>query len=107
MVTENTKPLGIVLGIGFLLFDSLTSVTQERLYQGYDMSSSNQLFFVSMFSCLLSFTSTKLFFFRGGLITGVASARLLGEIDSRGAICHDASIRSRRHGRPIPDVNIR
>lgn len=47
-------PLGLFLLIIYLFFDGFTSTSQERLFKGYNMSSSHQMFFVGACSALIS-----------------------------------------------------
>lgn len=47
-------PMGLVLLVVYLFFDGFTSTSQERLFRGYGMSASHQMFFVGGFSALIS-----------------------------------------------------
>jgi adenosine 3'-phospho 5'-phosphosulfate transporter B2 len=45
---------GVVLMVAYLFFDGFTSTLQEKMFKGYDMSTSNQMIYVNSFSAVLS-----------------------------------------------------
>ncbi|XP_052207096.1 UDP-galactose/UDP-glucose transporter 5 [Diospyros lotus] len=47
---------GVSLMIGYLGFDGFTSTFQDKLFKGYDMEIHNQIFYTTLFSCILSFS---------------------------------------------------
>ena len=58
--TTETTVAGIVILLGYMVFDSFTSNWQSQLFQQYKMSAVQMMFGINTFSCL--FTMSSLFF---------------------------------------------
>ncbi len=51
---DNDTAMGFVLMATYLLFDAITSTSQQRLFERYDTSVSNQMLFINVSSAVLS-----------------------------------------------------
>ncbi|KAJ4978767.1 hypothetical protein NE237_009547 [Protea cynaroides] len=51
---------GVLLMVGYLGFDGFTSTFQDKLFKGYDMEIHNQIFYTTLFSCILSLSGLVL-----------------------------------------------
>ncbi|CAA6669359.1 unnamed protein product [Spirodela intermedia] len=59
---------GVFLMLGYLGFDGFTSTFQDKLFRGYDMEIQNQIFYMTLCSCILSLTGLVL---QGQLLSAV------------------------------------
>jgi adenosine 3'-phospho 5'-phosphosulfate transporter B2 len=50
----DTSRWGMLLMLGYLLFDGFTSTFQDRLFSNYNMTTYNQILYTTLWSSLLS-----------------------------------------------------